>query len=370
MRLHHLTLTTLAMIGLILGGCAEVRTQTEKVSYLQKPLKPMPDVSTYVVSIDPPGVGSPSLLNIEGKKAVQTNGDVVVAMKVGEPEIANIKPGRDVYEEYARDKDGNTLYRDGHPIVTVSIPVYWIDVEVTTSSCFEMTKRDGAVLESQVIPKSTEFVYGKKPTKLLGGAVTLWSGSNWVTDPVWLAAQWQIQGPTLVRQRGAALQLAALQSAAGVIEQNYSEGQRIAEVPFAFYKDEQDDARLLRGYQAAASHQAAGFAEGVEIWQAVIDDHAMDADGKPATNAMQRACARLDMAAVHYIQADWQAASTLLGQAMSECGSYDEGFFEGLFKGNKSSMSNAIQRLQRMVMDRQARDAVNATPAAPAKPAA
>ncbi len=370
MRLHQLTLTLLAIGGLLLGGCAEVRLQTEKVSYLKKPLKPMPDVSTYSVQIDPANVGSPSMLNIEGKKAVAKDGDVTVQMTVGQPEITQANPGSDVYQEFAKDKDGNTLYRDGNPIVIRSIPVYWIDVEVSTSSSFNMTKRDGTVLESEAIPNSTAFVYGKKPTSLLGGAVTLWSGGDWVTDPRWLAAQWQIQGPVLVKQRGAELQRGSLQTAAHVIENNYSQGQRTAEVPVAFFKADQEDDRLMRGYQAASTHDAAGAATGVEIWQTVIDDVTKNADGEPNTNGMQRACARLNIASVRYIQADWTAALAMLNLARTDCGSYDEGFFEGLFKSNKSKMAGAIDRAQRMVLDRQQRDAANAAPApADAKPA-
>lgn len=369
MSIRHPLLAACAAATLIIGGCAEVRTQTEQVEYLKKPLKPLPDVATYSVTIDPGTAGSPSMLSIEGKKVVAADGDVQVKMKVGQPEITRADPGQDVYIEYAHDKDGKTIYVNGEPLISKRVPVYWIDVQVSTVSAFDMAKKDGSILESQTIPMSSSFVYGKKPDKLLGGAVTLWSGTGWQTDPVWLAAQWQIQGNVLVRERGAQLQSASLRQAAGVIEQNYSQGMRTAQVPVAFFKDEQDDIRLVQGYQEAVKKDAESVAKGIELWQSVINDNRTNPDGKPMTTAMQRACARLNIASVRYIQGKWDEAITLLNQAATDCSAYDEGFFEGMFKGNRSKMSATIQRLMDMVQDRKRREEVNA-PVAPAKPAA
>ncbi|HAT11551.1 MAG TPA: hypothetical protein DCS97_13365 [Planctomycetes bacterium] len=360
--MHSRHFTCAIALGIILlTGCAEVRIQTERVEYLQKPLKPMPDVSTYSVAINPSNVGSSSDLKIEGKKLVSSDGDVQVKMSVGLPEITRADPGSDVYVVYYKDANGNTIYQNGAPVEAKRIPVYWIDVEVSTSSSFEMAKRDGSVLESQTIPRSTAFVYGKKPQQLLGGAVTLWSGGDWVTDPAWLAAQWSIQGRSLVAGRGAELQRSSLHAAAGIIEHNYSEGMRTANVPVAFYKDGQDDARLVDAYQIAVRKDAESVAKAIEMWTAIIEDRGVNAEGEPKTNSMQRACARLNIASVRYIQGNWDAVFTLLNQATTDCASYDEGFFEGIFKGNKEKMHRSINQLRYQTTDRQKRDQVNAS---------
>jgi hypothetical protein len=362
MSARSITPFILAVSIFLLCGCPEVRTVSHQVEYLKKPLKPLPDVKTYSVEVTPAHLSHGNGLRIEGKQLVAAKGDIAIKMTVGSPMVTNTSIGRDLYTKYLTDEKGRYVNdSQGNPIIVKQVPVYWVDVTVKTASRFEILRADGQLIESSEIPLESSFVVGKKPQKLLGGAVTLWTGGDWVTDRDWLETKWRIEGPSMIAAQGNNLQAASLMHVANRLEHDYSEGMRKEHLSFAMHIDGKNvEPRLEKGILAVTQEPPQSQGKAVQAWQELLDDKSTDQDGAPVISALMKACANLNVANLAYIKADWPAANLALNAASYQSRAYEEGFFEGLFKGNKAKIDGYIGQLSRKVSDRAQRDRANA----------